>query len=47
MSLRQLQAVFDRSQTQLAPTLPIQKTSLGIWVPTPLKVIVFFSNLLG
>ena len=39
MSLRQLQAVFDRSQTQLAPTLPIQKTSLGIWVPTPLKVI--------
>ena len=39
MSLRQLQAVFDRSHTSLAPTLPIQKTSLGIWVPTPLQVI--------
>ena len=41
MSLRQLQAVFDRSHTSTSftQTLPIQKTSVGIWVPTPLEVI--------
>lgn len=35
-----LDAFFERSTTQLGGTLPIRKTSAGIWVPTPVPVIV-------
>ncbi len=36
---RQVHAVFERSGSSFAPRLPIRRTSVGIWVPTPMKVI--------
>ena len=36
---RQLYAVFERSGASFAPSLPIRYTSVGIWVPTPMKVL--------
>ena len=36
---RQLRAVFHQSEASLAPGLPIRKTHVGIWVPTPIEVI--------
>ena len=40
MSLRKLVAIFDRSIETLGSALPIRKTKIGIWVPTPLPVII-------
>ena len=39
MSLRQLKAVFDRSESSAGLNLPIYRTGVGIWVPTPVEVI--------
>ncbi len=40
MSIRRLEAIFQRSEQALAPGVPIRKTSAGIWVPSPISVIV-------
>jgi len=40
MSLKKLATIFDRSVGTLGAGLPIRKTSIGIWVPTPLPVIM-------
>ena len=40
MSLKKLVTIFDRSVGTLGAGLPIRKTSIGIWVPTPLPVIM-------
>ncbi len=40
MSHKKLVAIFDRSMETLGSGLPIRKTSIGIWVPTPLPVII-------
>lgn len=39
MSVPQLRAVFARSQSSMGRTLSIYRTSVGIWVPTPVDVI--------
>ena len=39
MPLRQLKAVFDRSQSSVGLSLPIYRTGVGIWVPTPVDVV--------
>lgn len=39
MSLRQLKAVFDRSESSVCLNLSIHRTNVGIWVPTPIEVI--------
>ena len=39
MSLRQLKAVFNRSESSVGLNLPIYRTGVGIWVPTPIEVI--------
>ena len=39
ISLRDLDQLFERSTTDLGGILPIRKTSVGIWVPTPVSVI--------
>ena len=36
--LRQLIRVFTRSEASCGRALPIQRTRLGIWVPTPVRV---------
>ena len=38
MTLRQLTRVFERSEASCGRALPIQRTRLGIWVPTPVRV---------
>ena len=40
MSVRRLQAVFDRSERALARGIPIRKTAAGIWVPSAIPQIV-------
>ena len=40
MSIARLEAIFQRSEQALAPGVPIRKTSAGIWVPSPISVIV-------
>jgi hypothetical protein len=40
MSLKKLVTIFDRSVATLRAGLPIRKTNIGIWVPTPLPVIM-------
>ena len=39
ISRRALDETFERSTTLLGGTIPIRKTSVGIWVPTPVRVI--------
>ena len=39
MSVPQLKAVFARSQSSVGLSLPIYRTGVGIWVPTPVDVI--------
>ena len=38
-SLKRLNRVFERSEASLVHSLPIRKTTCGIWEPTPLRVI--------
>ena len=38
MVLRRLTRVFERSEASCGRALPIQRTRLGIWVPTPVRV---------
>ena len=38
--------MFERSTTRLGGSLPIRKTSAGIWVPTPVPVITMAARLL-
>lgn len=46
MSVRHLQAVFDRSERALASGVPIRKTAAGIWVPSAIPQIVEVAALL-
>ena len=46
MSVRRLQAVFDRSERALASGVPIRKTVAGIWVPSAIPQIVEVAALL-
>ena len=46
ISRRALDETFERSTTLLGGTLPIRKTSVGIWVPTPVRVIAKAAMLL-
>ena len=46
MSVRRLQAVFDRSERALARGIPIRKTAAGIWVPSAVEQIVEVAALL-
>ena len=39
MSVPKLRAVFARSQSSVGLSLPIYRTDVGIWVPTPVDVI--------
>ncbi len=39
-SIGKLEAIFERSEHALAHGVPIRKTSAGIWVPSPIPVIV-------
>ncbi len=40
MSIGRLEAIFQRSERALAHGVPIRKTSAGIWVPSPISMIV-------
>ena len=40
MSLRRLQAVFNRSERALASGVPIRKTAAGIWAPSSIPQIM-------
>ncbi len=40
MSFGRLEAIFQRSEQALAQGVPIRKTSAGIWVPSPIAMIV-------
>ena len=46
MSVRRLRAVFDRSTRALARGVPIRKTAAGIWVPSPIPLLVKVVTLL-
>ena len=46
MSVRRLQAVYDRSERVLARGVPIRKTVAGIWVPSAIPQIVEVAALL-
>ena len=40
LTAARLDRFFERSTTRLGGTLPIRKTNIGIWVPTPVPVIM-------
>ncbi len=40
MPIGKLEAIFERSERALAHGVPIRKTSVGIWVPSPISMIV-------
>lgn len=45
-SLKDLHELFEQSTTDLGGMLPIRKTSVGVWVPTPVPVIAKAAELL-
>ena len=46
LTLKRLDALFEESTTRLGGTIPIRKTQVGIWVPSPVSVTAAAAELL-